>query len=138
MSVDSQQDAPVALFTLIAGPTASGKSKLALQIAQERKAIVVNADSMQVYRDLEVLTARPGVAECAAAPHRLYGFRDGGEPYSVAAWLEDLAPLVDEARKGGPPLVVVGGTGLYFKALLEGLSPVPEIAEDIRSSWRAE
>jgi tRNA dimethylallyltransferase len=138
MSVDSQHDAPVALFTLIAGPTASGKSKLALEMARERGAIVVNADSMQVYRDLKILTARPGEADCAAVPHRLYGFRDGSEPYSVAAWLEDLAPLVAEARAGGPPLVIAGGTGLYFRALLEGLSPVPEIAEEIRSHWRAE
>ncbi|MBX2805165.1 MAG: tRNA (adenosine(37)-N6)-dimethylallyltransferase MiaA [Hyphomicrobiales bacterium] len=127
-----------ALFTLIAGPTASGKSKLAIKVARERGAIIVNADSMQVYEDLKILTARPDDADCEAVPHRLYGFRDGGTPYSVAAWLEDLAPLVAESRKGGSPLIIVGGTGLYFKALLEGLSPVPDIPDAIRSHWRAE
>ncbi len=91
---------------------------------------------MQVYRDLKILTARPDETDCAVIPHRLYGFRDGAEPYSVAAWLEDLGPLVAEARDGGAPLVIVGGTGLYFKALLEGLSPVPEIPENVRSHWR--
>ena len=124
--------------TLIAGPTASGKSALAARLASERGGIVVNADSMQVYRELRILTARPTEAEEAAVPHRLYGFRPAAEPYSVAGWLKDLAPLIADARAGGPPLVIVGGTGLYFKALLEGLSPVPEIPEDIRGRWRAE
>ena len=138
MSVEFPDNAPSAMFTLIAGPTASGKSKLAMEIAQARDAIIVNADSMQVYRDLKVLTARPDDADCAAVPHHLYGFRDGAEPYSVAAWLEDMAPIVAAARGGGAPLIIVGGTGLYFKALVEGLSPVPEIPEEIRSHWRAE
>jgi tRNA dimethylallyltransferase len=125
-------------FTLIAGPTASGKSALAANVAREHGGIVVNADSMQVYKDLRLLTARPGEEEEAAVPHRLYGFRAAEEPYSVAAWLADLEPLVAQARAGGPPLVITGGTGLYFKALLEGLSPVPEIPVDIRQFWRAE
>lgn len=124
--------------TLIAGPTASGKSALAARRAAERGGIVVNADSMQVYRELRILTARPTEAEEAAVPHRLYGFRRAAEPYSVAEWLKDLAPLVTAAREGGLPLVIVGGTGLYFKALLEGLSPVPDIPVDIRVHWRAE
>jgi tRNA dimethylallyltransferase len=124
--------------TLIAGPTASGKSALAARIAAERGGIVVNADSMQVYRVLRILTARPTEAEEAVVPHRLYGFRPAAEPYSVAEWLKDLAPLLAAAREGGPRLVIVGGTGLYFKALLEGLSPVPNIPEDIRGQWRAE
>jgi tRNA dimethylallyltransferase len=124
--------------TLIAGPTASGKSALAARIAAERGGIVVNADSMQVYRELRILTARPTQAEEAVVPHHLYGFRPAAEPYSVAEWLKDLAPLLAAAREGGPPLVIVGGTGLYFKALLEGLSPVPDIPEDIRSQWRTE
>jgi tRNA dimethylallyltransferase len=124
--------------TLIAGPTASGKSALGVRRVAERGGIVVNADSMQVYRELRILTARPTEAEEAAVPHRLYGFRPAAEPYSVAEWLKDLGPLIAAAREGGPPLVIVGGTGLYFKALLEGLSPVPDIPHDIRGQWRAE
>jgi tRNA dimethylallyltransferase len=129
---------PTPIFTLIAGPTASGKSKLALKTAREQGSIVVNADSMQVYSDLRILTARPSEADIALVPHRLYGFRPAEEPYSVASWLEDIAPLVADARAGDAPLVIVGGTGLYFKALLEGLSPVPEIPENIREYWRSE
>lgn len=124
--------------TLIAGPTASGKSALALRLAQASGAAVVNADSMQVYAELRILTARPGPDEEARAPHRLYGFRPARQAYSVADWLADIAPLIAGARAGGPPLVIVGGTGLYFKALLEGLSPVPDIAEDVRGHWRGE
>jgi tRNA dimethylallyltransferase len=129
---------PRQCFTLIAGPTASGKSALAAAQARAGGGIVVNADSMQVYRDLAILTARPTPAEEADLPHRLYGFRPAAEPYSVAAWLHDIAPLIDAGRQGGPPLIIVGGTGLYFKALLEGLSPVPDIPDDIRAHWRAE
>jgi tRNA dimethylallyltransferase len=109
-----------------------------MRLASERRALIVNADSMQVYRELRILTARPAAVDEALTPHRLYGFREASRPYSVAAWLDDIAPLVAEARAGGPPLVIVGGTGLYFKALLEGLSPVPDIPEAIRSHWRTE
>jgi tRNA dimethylallyltransferase len=122
---------------LIAGPTASGKSTLAINLAEDIGAIVVNADSMQVYRDLRILTARPSAVDEARIPHRLYGMRAADEPYSVADWLRDVEPLVAAARRGGPPLVIVGGTGLYFKALTEGLSPVPDIPADIRGHWRA-
>jgi tRNA dimethylallyltransferase len=122
--------------TLIAGPTASGKSALAMRVAQERGAIIVNADSMQVYAELRVLTARPSVVDEAAIPHRLYGTRTARNAYSVADWLGDVGPLVEAARNGGPPLVIVGGTGLYFKALTEGLSPVPDIPEEVRLHWR--
>lgn len=125
-------------FTLIAGPTASGKSKLALRLAEERAGVIVNADSMQVYQDLRIVTARPDDDDMARVPHRLYGFRPGEQPYSVAAWLEDVAPLVKEARGGSAPLILVGGTGLYFKALLAGLSPIPDIPDDIREYWRQE
>lgn len=129
---------PKNLFTLIAGPTASGKSALAMRLAQEAGGLVVNADSMQVYKELRILTARPSEADEAAVPHRLYGFRGSSEAYSVAAWLRDVAPLIEAARAGGPPLVITGGTGLYFKALLEGLSPVPKIPDAVRRHWRAE
>lgn len=124
--------------TLIAGPTASGKSALAQRLATERGGVVVNADSMQVYKELRILTARPNAAEEAAFPHRLFGFRAAAEPYSVAEWLKDVSPLIETARAGGRPLVITGGTGLYFKALLEGLSPVPDIPDEIRARWRSE
>ena len=124
--------------TLIAGPTASGKSALALRLARERGGIVVNADSMQVYRELRILTARPSEADEALAPHLLYGMRAAADAYSVADWLRDVGPLIEAAQGGGPPLVIVGGTGLYFKALMEGLSPVPDIPAHIRERWRAE
>ena len=123
---------------LIAGPTASGKSALALRLAEARRGIIVNADSMQVYAELRILTARPSAEDEARAPHRLYGHRPAAEAYSVAAWLGEVAPMIAEARAGGPPLIIVGGTGLYFKALLEGLSPVPGIPDAIRAHWRAE
>jgi tRNA dimethylallyltransferase len=129
---------PEKTFILIAGPTASGKSELAMRTAENNGGIVVNADSMQVYRELRIITARPLAEDEARVRHRLYGHRASAEGYSVAAWLADIAPLVAEARAGGAPLIIVGGTGLYFKALLEGLSPVPDIPEDIRAHWRAE
>ena len=122
--------------TLIAGPTASGKSALALRLAEERGAVIVNADSMQVYKELRILTARPTEAEETRIPHRLYGHRSAVEAYSVADWLREVAPLIASARADGPPLVIAGGTGLYFKALLEGLAPVPDIPAHIRDYWR--
>jgi tRNA dimethylallyltransferase len=132
---DAGQNLP---FTLIAGPTASGKSALAMALAEERGAIIVNADSMQVYTELRVLTARPTAVDEARITHRLYGHRSARESYSVADWAEDVAPLLAQTRAGGPPLVIAGGTGLYFRALLEGLSPVPDIPDEIRQHWRAE
>jgi tRNA dimethylallyltransferase len=123
---------------LIAGPTASGKSALAMGLAEETGAIIVNADSMQVYTELPILTARPSPVDEARAPHRLYGIRSVRDSYSVADWLRDVAPLIEAARAGGPPLAIVGGTGLYFKALTEGLAPVPDIPQDVRQHWRAQ
>src|SRR5688572_21003000 len=107
----SEGTTPHPLSTLIAGPTSSGKAAIAMRIAREAPGLVVNADSMQVYKGLRILTARPGEADEAMVPHRLYGIRAASEPYSVAAWLADLRPLVEAARAGGPPLVIVGGTG---------------------------
>jgi tRNA dimethylallyltransferase len=122
---------------LIAGPTASGKSALALELAEVLSGVVINADSMQVYGDLRVVTARPTHADEARAPHFLYGHVDAAENYSVGRWLADVQPVLAEARAAGRAPILVGGTGLYFKALTRGLSNVPPIPEDIRSDVRA-
>ena len=121
---------------LICGPTASGKSALALALARELGGAVVNADSMQVYTELRVIANRPTPGEEAAAPHRLYGFRPAREPYSAALWLADVKQALAEAARAGWVPVIVGGTGLYFKALTEGLSDIPEIPADIRERYR--
>jgi tRNA dimethylallyltransferase len=118
---------------VIGGPTASGKSGLALDAAEAFGGTVVNADSMQVYRDLRILTARPGPAEEARAPHRLYGVLDGAELCSAARWRE--MALAEIAAAAVP--IVVGGTGLYLRALLEGLAPVPAIPAALRAEARA-
>ena len=121
---------------LIAGPTASGKSALALDFARQTGGIVVNADSMQVYDVLRVLTARPGAEELSAAPHRLYGHVDPREAYSTGAYARDVAKLVREGTFARRPAIFVGGTGLYFRALLEGLSQMPDVSPAIRETWR--
>ncbi len=121
---------------LIAGPTASGKSAAALALAKRLGGTIINADSMQVYRELAVLTARPEPAEMAAVPHRLYGTVPAAEAYSVGRWLDDAAAAIAEAAREGRVPLLVGGTGLYFKALLEGLSPVPDIPSETRLLWR--
>lgn len=123
---------------LIAGPTASGKSGLALALAERLGGVVINADSMQVYRELRLLTARPSPEEEARAPHALYGFVPGGEAYSAGRYADDAARAIAEARAAGRVPIVVGGTGLYFKVLLEGLSPVPAADPAVRARWRAE
>ena len=122
---------------LIAGPTASGKSALALALAREIGGTIINADSMQVYRDLRVITARPTPEEEGSLPHRLYGHVDAAENYSVGRWLADLGPVVDAVRAAGRVPVLTGGTGLYFKALTQGLSNVPPIPAEIRAAVRA-
>lgn len=121
---------------LIAGPTASGKSAYAMRVAEEVGGVVINADSMQVYRELRVLTARPSAEDEARVPHRLYGHVGAAEPYSVARWLEDVAAVLAECRSTGRRPIIVGGTGLYFKALTEGLSPVPPVPASVRERWR--
>ena len=123
---------------LIAGPTASGKSGLALRLAEELGGVVINADSMQVYRELAILTARPPPSELARAPHALYGFVSGAEPYSAGRYAADAAHAIGEARSRGRIPIIVGGTGLYFKVLLEGLSPVPAADPAVRAYWRAQ
>jgi len=122
---------------LIAGPTASGKSALALRLADLLGGTVINADSMQVYRDLRIITARPTEAEEARVPHRLYGHVDAAETYSVGRWLVDVRKALAAARRLNRLPIVVGGTGLYFKALTQGLSAVPPIAGRIRAAVRA-
>jgi tRNA dimethylallyltransferase len=121
---------------LIAGPTASGKSALALGLARRLDGVVVNADSMQVYRDLRVITARPNADEEASAPHSLYGHVDAAENYSVGRWLADVQPVLAEIQASGRVPIVVGGTGLYFKALTRGLAAVPPIPPEIRTAVR--
>ena len=122
---------------LIAGPTASGKSALALTLAEKFGGTIVNADSMQVYRDLRVITARPTPAEEARAPHRLYGHVDAGENYSVGRWCRDVGEALNEIAAQGRVPILVGGTGLYFKALTTGLAAVPPIPAEIRGQVRA-
>ena len=121
---------------LIAGPTASGKSSAALELAESLQGTVINADSMQVYRELAVLTARPTSADIERAPHRLYGTISAAEVYSVGSWLEDVARAIAEASDAGRVPILVGGTGLYFKALTEGLAPIPDVPPEIREHWR--
>lgn len=122
---------------LIAGPTASGKSALALELALSADGIVINADSMQVYRDLRIITARPTQDEEARTPHRLYGHVDAAVNFSAGAWVADAAKALEEARADGRLPIFIGGTGLYFKALTAGLSVVPPIPADVREDVRA-
>jgi len=122
---------------LIAGPTASGKSALALALARNCAGTIINADSMQVYRELRILTARPDPPDEAGVPHALYGHVSGAEAYSVGRWLGEVEETLVETERSGRTAIIVGGTGLYFKALLEGLSPVAPIPPAIRARWRA-
>ena len=122
---------------LIAGPTASGKSALALALAKATGGVIINADSMQVYRDLRIITARPTPDEEARVPHRLYGHVDAAVNFSAGRWVADAAAALAEARAESRLPIFVGGTGLYFKALTRGLSAVPPVPADIRDSVRA-
>jgi tRNA dimethylallyltransferase len=122
---------------LIAGPTASGKSALGLALAERLGGVIVNADSMQVYRDLRVITARPSPADEARAPHLLYGHVDAAENYSVGRWCADVRGALADAERRRLMAILVGGTGLYFKALTQGLSVVPPTPPEIRTAVRA-
>jgi tRNA dimethylallyltransferase len=122
---------------LIAGPTASGKSALALKLAETVGGTVINADSMQVYRDLQIITARPTPTEEARVPHLLYGHVDAAENYSAGRWCVDASAAIAEAERAGRLPILVGGTGLYFKALTRGLAAVPPIPAAIRAAVRA-
>lgn len=121
---------------LIAGPTASGKSALALDLAQRAHGVVINTDSMQVYRDLRIITARPTLEEEALVPHRLYGHVDAGVNFSAGAWVADATKVLAEVRAQNRLPIFIGGSGLYFKALTRGLSAVPPIPADIREGVR--
>jgi len=121
---------------LIAGPTASGKSALALDLAEKRNGVIVNTDSMQGYAVLNVVTARPGAEDLARAPHHLYGHVSPRTAYSTGAWLRDVMRLVGEGVFEERTPIFVGGTGLYFRALAEGISEMPEIPAAIRDRWR--
>lgn len=118
--------------TLIAGPTASGKSALALKLAHEMGGEIVNADSMQIYAGMPVLTAAPSADEMAQAPHHLFGVADAADGWSVAKWLEAAMVALREIDHRGKPAIVVGGTGLYFRALTHGLADVPSVSETQR------
>src|SRR5437899_3535122 len=135
MQVNSHHESGKAV--LIAGPTASGKSALALELAQKTGGVIINADSMQVYRDLRVITARPTPEEEAKVPHRLYGHVDAAVNFSAGHWVADAAAVLAEARTQNRLPIFVGGSGLYFRALTRGLSAVPPIPPAIREGVRA-
>lgn len=116
---------------VVAGPTASGKSGLAVAAAEDLDGVVINADSMQVYRDLHIVTARPGAEDCARAPHQLYGVLDGADVCSAGRWREMAEREIRAAIAGGRVPIVVGGTGLYLKALMEGFSAVPTVDRNV-------
>ncbi len=129
-------DAPAAI--LIAGPTASGKSALAIRLAQRLGGVIINCDSMQVYRDLRILTARPTEADERKAAHLLFGHVDASRNFSVGLWLSDAERAIAQARASGLVPILTGGTGLYFKALTQGLSAMPPVPETIRGKIRQE
>lgn len=135
-SVSKERKGQVRNAILIAGPTASGKSSLALKFARENGGVIVNADSMQVYSVLDVLTARPSPTDLAEAPHRLYGHVHPATPYSTGTWLRDVNRLIESGELAGRTGIFVGGTGLYFRALTEGISAMPDIPAALREHWR--
>jgi len=136
MTPDSRP--PVAL---IAGPTASGKSALGLALAEHMESrgggTIINADASQVYTDLRILSARPDEAEMARAPHRLFGHVDGAVAYSAAAWADEAKAEIGAAHEASRLPILVGGTGLYIRTLLNGIAPIPEIDPEIRAAVRA-
>ena len=121
---------------IVCGPTASGKSALALDIARKFDGVIINADSMQVYRELRILTARPSLCDEARAPHRLYGIASVTDPFSAGRWRELAGAEIDAAHRADKLPIVCGGTGLYLKALTEGLSEMPDIPQDVRDAVR--
>ena len=135
--VPREHPLPQPPITLIAGPTASGKSRLALERARASGGAIVNADSQQLYADLRVLTARPSSDEERQAPHHLYGTVDAAEAWSVGRWTRAVLPLIDALASQGHPILIVGGTGLYFTALTKGLADIPEVPIEARDEAMA-
>lgn len=131
------QDAPLPAALVVAGPTASGKSALALMLAERLGGAVINADSMQVYRDLRVLTARPSPEEEARVPHLLYGVRDAAEPASAGWWRREAVAAMERAHGAGRLPILCGGTGLWLSALVRGIGAIPAVPEDVRAASRA-
>lgn len=131
------QSPDVPMVHLLAGPTASGKSRRALELAQRLDAVIVNADAIQLYSDLKVLSARPSEADEAAAVHRLYGVVDGADAWSVGRWTRAVEPILAELAATETPTIVTGGTGLYFRALVNGLAEIPEISPEVRTELSA-
>jgi len=125
-------------LTLIAGPTASGKSRLALEMAERTGAVIINADSQQLYADLRVLSARPSLEDEARAEHRLYGVADAAESWSVGRWTRAVMPLLEELAAQDRPALLVGGTGLYFNALTRGLADIPAVPDAVRDAVQAD
>ncbi len=121
-------------MTLLAGPTASGKSALAMELAEATGAVIVNADSQQLYADLRVLSARPSPEDEAAVEHRLYGVADAADAWSVGRWSRTVMAELAELAAAGRPALLVGGTGLYFTALTRGLANIPEVPETVRAA----
>lgn len=134
MAKHKTEDRPV---VIVGGPTASGKSALALDLAETLDGVVINADSMQVYRDLAIVTARPGPEDLARASHRLYGTVDGAERCSAARWRDMAVAEIDAAHADGRLPIVAGGTGLYLRALTDGLSDIPDVPEAVRAEAMA-
>lgn len=134
MGISNPDKKPLAL---IAGPTASGKTALALHLARRHDVTIINADSAQVYSALPVLSAQPTAEEMASAPHRLFGYLDGTTACSAARWAADARAEIDAAHEAGRVPVLVGGTGLYLRSLLEGIAPIPEVEPGLRSRIRS-
>ncbi len=124
-------------LTLIAGPTASGKSRLAMDMAAKTGAVIINADSQQLYADLRILSARPSIEDEAHAEHRLYGVANAAESWSVGRWARAVVPLLDELAAQDRPALLVGGTGLYFNALTRGLADIPAVPDAVRDTVQA-
>lgn len=133
---ETQNPKPTTIH-IIAGPTASGKSAKAIELAQATNGVIINCDSLQIYQDLPILTAQPSAADHAAAEHALYGILKPEEPCSAGAWCDLAKPLIEDLLAQGKTPIICGGTGLYTKALIEGLSPMPEVPAEIRARANA-